>query len=170
MQATEAQILPLRDIRLPAEPGFWPLAPGWWMLMVLLTVLLIILVIKWRHYAQKKRRWLDIDQQLSKLEFDYQTNQDPQKLLTGVSVFLRRFVKFQMQQNQASAMYGANWIAHLNQYHKDQPFAAFENALTQGVFQNSCEYDVNDLLHTTRVFIKQQVMKPTKPTKELQHV
>ena len=170
MQAPEAQILPLRDIRLPAEPGFWPLAPGWWMLLILFTVLLIVLAIKWHRYAQKKRRWQDIDQQLSQLEFDYQTNQDPQKLLTSVSVFLRRFVKFQMQHNQATAMIGANWVAHLNQFHKDQPFAAFEQALTQGVFQSTCEYDVDDLLRTTRLFIKQQVMRPIKTTKEPQHV
>ena len=31
--------LPLRDLHLPAEVGWWPLAPGWWVLIAIVAAL-----------------------------------------------------------------------------------------------------------------------------------
>lgn len=171
MQATEMPALPLRDIRLPAEPGFWPLAPGWWLLLVLTLVLITWLAIKWYQYTKKKRRWQQIEHQLAVIELEFNQSKNQQKLLTDVSVFLRRFVKFQLKQNQATALAGKDWIEHLNHLQNNRPFVAFEFALTSGVYQNSYEFDAKDLLNTTQQFIKQHVMKPTKlPAKEVTNV
>ncbi len=174
MPGQEAQMLPLRDIKLPSEPGFWPLAPGWWLLLILLSLVLIWLAIKWYRYHQKKRRWLAINEQLSALEFAYKKDQDKRQLLTEISVFLRRFVKYQLRQDQATTLVGEQWIAYLNLYDPKQPFAAYLSALTAGVYQADCDYDAEGLLHTTRAFIKQQVMHPTPITaagqQEPQHV
>ncbi len=161
MQAPPVQTLPLRDIKLPVEPGFWPLAPGWWVVIVVLLLLIIWAVIKGYQYNRKKRRWQQIDQQLSTLEFGFQQSNNKQELLTEISMFLRRFVKFQLNQNAASSLAGEAWITHLDQY---QPgtFAKFESALTHGVFESDCEYDPHQLLQVTRDFIKKQVMRPTK--------
>ncbi len=166
MQAKEMPVLPLRDIRLPAEPGFWPLAPGWWLLLVLSLLLLTWLAIKWYRYTQKKRRWQQIEQQLAAIEFEFKQSNNKQQLLTEISVFLRRFVKFQLKQNQATTLSGQHWIEHLNQLKStqtDRPFLAFEEALASGVYQASFDYDATNLLATTHQFIKQHVMKPAKP-------
>jgi hypothetical protein len=160
MPGKAQQVLPLRDIKLPAEPGFWPLAPGWWLLIVALLLLLLWLGIKWYRYRMKKRRWLDINQQLAELEFSYQRDKNPQQLLTDVSVFLRRFVRFQLKQDQATSLVGSNWISYLNQFDPSKPFSAYETALTAGVYQSNCEYDAQGLIQTTRAFIRKQVMKP----------
>lgn len=160
MQAPEMSALPLRDIKLPAEPGFWPLAPGWWVLILATLAVTVWLGIKWYKYRQKKRRWMEIDQQLSKIEFDFRQSQDRQKLLTEVSTFLRRFVKYQLHHDRATSLSGHEWIDYLSQFKNSDSFAPFESALTVGVFQADCEYDANRLLQTTRLFIKQQVMKP----------
>ncbi|VAW43998.1 hypothetical protein MNBD_GAMMA02-1339 [hydrothermal vent metagenome] len=132
----------------------------------MLLILAIWLGIKWYRHRMKKRRWLAINQQLSALELTYQNNKDQQQLLTDVSVFLRRFVKFQLNQGGATTLAGSNWITHLNQYDQSQPFAAYEAALTVGVYQADCEYDAQGLLQTSREFIHKQVMKPQvmKPT------
>jgi len=161
MQAKEIPTLPLRDIRLPAEPGFWPLAPGWWLLLGLALVLILWLGFKWYQYAKKKRRWQQIDHQLATIELAYKQNKNKQKLLADISVFLRRFVKFQLNQDRATSLAGQDWIDHLNQLQNDRPFMVFEQALTSGVYQNSYEFDAQDLLSTTQQFIKQHVMKPT---------
>lgn len=163
MQAPAAtQTLPLRDIKLPEDPGFWPLAPGWWALAVMLLVLLVWMAIKWRQYALKRRRWRDIEAQLNQLSFNYQKSHNKQKLLADVSVFLRRFVKYQLHQDHAATLCGDDWIKHLHQQQNQQPFKPFELALSQGVYQSECDYDADGLLKTTQEFIKQQVMKPPK--------
>jgi hypothetical protein len=156
------QALPLRDIKLPAEPGFWPLAPGWWLLIAILLVLFVWLAVIWYRHHLKKRRWLEINQQLSEIEFAYQQNQDSQQLLAQISVFLRRFVKFQLHQDQATTLAGDSWIAYLNQFDNSNPFAVYQSALTAGVYQDSCEYNAAGLLHTTRNFVHKQVMKPSE--------
>lgn len=161
MQTPTVQTLPLRDIKLPAEPGFWPLAPGWWAVAALVLLVTVWVAIKWYKHHQKKRRWLAIDQQLSDLEFAFRTSKDEQKLLTDVSMFLRRFVKFQLHQVAASSLAGHDWIEHLNQ---QQPglFDEFEMALARGIYASHCEYNPQALLKTTRQFVRQQVMRPSK--------
>ncbi len=168
MQSPEMPILPLRDIKLPPEPGFWPLAPGWWLVIVVLTVVLIWLCYRWIKHLKKKRRWQEIDYQLSAIEFSYQQQQDKTQLLTDLSVFLRRFVKFQLQQNQAVTLSGRDWIEHLNQLQEHKPFAAYATVLSEGVFQKNPDFDVNGLLETTRQFIKSQVMNPAKKAQKAQ--
>lgn len=48
----------LRDIQLPAPPGWWPPAPGWWLLAALLLVLATIAALQLlrRHRARAYRR------------------------------------------------------------------------------------------------------------------
>ena len=163
MQTTEMTALPLRDIKLPAEPGFWPLAPGWWLLLLVSLIMLIWLGILWYRYTQKKKRWQQIEQQLDAIEFAFTENNNKQKLLTEISLFLRRFVKFQLKQNHASALTGTHWVDYLNQLNNKRPFLPFEQALTTGVYQSAFEYDGKKLVSTTRQFMKQHVMKPNKP-------
>ncbi|TDR23629.1 DUF4381 domain-containing protein [Marinicella litoralis] len=171
MQANEIPALPLRDIKLPAEPGFWPLAPGWWLLLVLSLLLLTWLAVKWYRYVQKKRRWQQIEHQLAEIELQFKQSNNKQNLLAEISVFLRRFVKFQLQQKKATTLAGQQWTDHLNQLQQEQPFLPFEQALTTGVYQHNFDYDATELLKTTRQFIKQHVMKPAKPqTQEVANV
>jgi len=160
MQMPETPVLPLRDIKLPPEPGFWPLAPGWWFLIVLLTILLLWLAIKWRKHVQRKKRWQEIDEQLSAIEFSFKQNKNKQVLLNETSEFLRRFVKFQLHQHQATSLPGNQWIDHLNNLQGGAAFTAFNESLTVGVFQQNHDFDAQKLLQITRAFIKQQIMKP----------
>lgn len=174
MQTPEMPVLPLRDIKLPSEPGFWPLAPGWWVVIAVLTVLLIWLCIKWFQHLRKKRRWQDIDQQLSTIEFNFKKHQNKRKLLADLSEFLRRFVKFQLQDDHAVTLTGEPWVNYLNQLQEDKLFAPYSTVLSEGVFQHNPDFQTKGLLETTRAFIKRHVMRPTKKNKktapEVSHV
>ncbi len=49
--------LPIEDIILPGEPGFWPPAPGWWLLaLILLVALLRIIRRLWRGWPRWRAR------------------------------------------------------------------------------------------------------------------
>ena len=156
------QTLPLRDIKLPPDPGFWPLAPGWWALIALALLGLSGLVILWLKHRRRKRRWLAIEAQLGQIEFDYKRHQNKQKLLSELSMFLRRFVRFESHNQTATTWSGDAWINHLNQMHPRQSFAPFAEALSQGVYQAAHDYDETALLQTMHQVLKSQVMQPTK--------
>ena len=52
----------LRDIHLPAEPSWWPPAPGWWLLAVLVLGLLAFVAWAWhrnRHAYARRQHVLD---------------------------------------------------------------------------------------------------------------
>ena len=153
--------LPLRDIKLPPEPGFWPLAPGWWILAAVGLLLLIWIGIKAHQRQQRKKRWLAIEQQLSEQEFEYQTHQNKQLLLQQLSAFLRRFVRHHLNDEQALSIGGEDWISYLNHWLPGQPFSPFAEALTTGIYQPACDYDEVSLLTITRQLIKSQVMRAT---------
>lgn len=153
-----AQELPLRGLHLPAEPGFWPLAPGWWLLLSVVLLLMVYLGIKWYQRRKRQRRLQAIEQQLGAIDFAYQSHQDQRQLLSDLSMLLRRFEKFQQHQDQAVTTTGAEWIAHLNSYHKDQPFTPFQALLTQGVYLPDVEFDSKALIDLLGQHIKKVVM------------
>lgn len=49
--------LPLRDVQLPASPGWWPPAPGWW--MVIVALLAVAAAVGWWQHRRRlrQRRW-----------------------------------------------------------------------------------------------------------------
>lgn len=52
-----ATALQLRDVHLPAAPGWWPLPPGWW-LVIGACALLALLAWAWRARRRRlRRRW-----------------------------------------------------------------------------------------------------------------
>lgn len=49
--------LPLRDVHLPPEPAWWPLAPGWWIVVGILVLLLAVPLLLRARRARRRRRW-----------------------------------------------------------------------------------------------------------------
>ena len=159
-----AQELPLRGLHLPAEPGFWPLAPGWWLVLAVLLLTLVFIGIKWYKRRQRVKRFVVIEQQLGAINFAYHEHQDKRKLLSELSMLLRRFEKFQQHNDQQVTLSGTEWIDHLNSYHKDQPFTPYQGLLTDAIYQPTVEFEptaLSDLIHShiKKVVVKQLVSK-----------
>lgn len=52
-----ATSLPLRDVHLPAAPGWWPPAPGWWLVLAAVALVVIAVVALRARRARQRRRW-----------------------------------------------------------------------------------------------------------------
>lgn len=63
----QAQLLEqLRDVHLPNDVSWWPLAPGWWIIIGLVTIIAILLIVKAylkkRHYRFARYAIAELEQ------------------------------------------------------------------------------------------------------------
>lgn len=83
----------LRDIHLPPEPSWWPLAPGWWALAVLLLAALSLTAWWWRRHRHGVRRREQVLYELDGLARQYQLDGDQSALASGLHQLLRRVAR-----------------------------------------------------------------------------
>lgn len=97
----------LKDIHLPAEIGFWPLAPGWWMLAGLLLALAVLAgVLEWRRrqtLAYQACRMLDA------ISRDVERFGDARSVAAACAALMRRILVTRAGRPQAAALAGADW-------------------------------------------------------------
>jgi hypothetical protein len=112
--------LPLRDIRLPDEPGWWPPAPGWWLLGLAGTVALAWLLGRgWRRVQRWRRRRARralLDELLGA------AGAAPAARAQAASEALRRVLLAEAP--QTLRLRGQDWLAWLDRGLPDAPFAA----------------------------------------------
>lgn len=112
MNPASQTALQLRDIHLPAEPGFWPPAPGWWVLATLLLVLLFwtgrILLRRYRLQRQRQR----ILAMLDELE---PGNEITTEKLAQISSLLRRLALMRYPHQQVASLIGTAWLHFLDE-------------------------------------------------------
>ncbi|HPY40873.1 MAG TPA: DUF4381 domain-containing protein, partial [Thiolinea sp.] len=72
--------LPLRDIHLPPEISWWPLAWGWWALLALVVLILVMLFNWWRQRSSSQQH-VNLSAQASALKelerIEQQYSHDP---------------------------------------------------------------------------------------------
>ena len=106
--------LQLRDIHLPAEPGFWPPAPGWWILAVLLLVLLAwvawVAIRRYRLHRQRQH----ILAMLGELEQGTGDAVTPEKI-AQISILLRRLALMRYPRQRVAALTGKDWLSFLDE-------------------------------------------------------
>ncbi|WP_251359247.1 DUF4381 domain-containing protein [Kangiella sp. TOML190] len=91
----------LKDVRLPTEVSWWPLAIGWWLLLSILLALLLAIVIRaYRRYKKHRMSKLAI-QELDEIEAN-----KPDNWLMELEVLLKR---------AALSYFPATKIAQLNE-------------------------------------------------------
>ncbi len=115
--------LPLRDLHLPAEISWWPLAPGWWVLLVLTVAglgwLLYGALLRWR--AGKPRR--AALRCLAQLKKAYQQNGNAQRLGIDLSELLRRAMLAYAPRSEVAGLAGERWLDWLDQGMDDKAFS-----------------------------------------------
>jgi hypothetical protein len=99
----------LRDIHLPAQVSWWPLAPGWWLLLAAVGLAVAGLLWWWRrrHNNRWRRQAL---QEIGRLR----ASPRAQDSVIALSVLLRRVAISQFPRHQVAALNGDAWLAFLD--------------------------------------------------------
>lgn len=83
----------LRDIHLPADPAWWPPAPGWWVLAALALIALLAAAWLWRRRRRLWRQQQLVLRELDVLALQYQHDGDSAALASGLHQLLRRVAR-----------------------------------------------------------------------------
>lgn len=158
--------LELRDIHLPVEPSYWPLAMGWWIVIVLVLILVFLLAKKLTKIRQQRQLNHLMQQQLCAVKKDFQQHQNKHQLAIDISTLLNRFVIHVLKDPKASALTGDAWVNYLDSRVEKPVFADFRQQLTHAQYQKNSEYDAIRLLATVKNYFP-QALKFRKKTHKL---
>lgn len=135
--------LDLRDIHLPAEPGWWPPAIGWWLLLALLLAAAVFAWLRWRrHRAERVRRAA-----LAALEGVVQRCGGEPDCLTGeLSVWLRRVALSVGARREVAGLTGEAWLAALQRLSPASRLPRdYGHLLTEGPYRSQVPADAREL-------------------------
>lgn len=108
--------LQLRDIHLPEAVGWWPPAPGWWIVaMALLAVVFALVVLIRRRAAWRRSAVFVARGELDNLKAAWNEHRDAHRLITEVSIWLRRVSMSLRSRQQVASLTGAQWWRYLDE-------------------------------------------------------
>jgi hypothetical protein len=152
--------LPLRDIHLPPDIGWWPLAWGWW-LVIGLSLLAVFALVWWllQRPTSTQRASLSAQasalQELDRIEQQYQN--DPLGLVRELSVLLRRIAISLYGRRSVAGLTGVSWLQFLDNQGSSPVFSQrFQQALTELPYRAQGSADVNALVQEVRQWLRSQ--------------
>lgn len=96
--------LPLRDIHLPPNPSWWPLAPGWWVVLCMVLASVAVALMLYRRVRYRKRQQAKM---LAELEQLTVRHGDEAVYASAVHQFLRRMTR--RYAAEAHHLQGESW-------------------------------------------------------------
>lgn len=143
----------LRDIHLPAEPSWWPPAPGWWLLALVATAVVALATrILLRH--RKERRWRRrVIAELDGIARRQAAAPDAVRLAGEISQLLRRASR--LVDPAAASLRGESWLVFLDSVLGGEDFSrGVGRSLLDGPFRRSLEVDPDGLLALSRSWLE----------------
>ena len=149
----------LKDIHLPSDVSWWPLAWGWWVLFTLfLSMMLLAIYLYWRS-QRKSREELIIAEALYVFHNLVDQPLSPQALLMGLSALLRRTAMSLYGREISANLSGKPWLEFLNE-------KGFTKTFTEGVgqafgdqpYRETVDYNRDALLGLTRYWLQKQLL------------
>ncbi len=144
----------LRDIHLPAEPAWWPPAPGWW-LLVALAILVLVLAFRGARRRLGERRWRHrIVAELDPIVARHARGRDDVRLAADLSNLLRRAAR--VLEPTAAALHGEAWLRFLDSRIGGDAFAHGPGrVLVDAPWRKSAELDTDALVALVRGWLVQ---------------
>lgn len=170
-QLQQALLQQLRDVHLPEQVGWWPLATAWWVLAAFIMTTIIAGIIYLRRHRKKNqyRKAAQIDLQCY---FEkWQTNGDSASYLQGANLTLKRcFRHFSIDQlptgSSSLTLTGPAWITHLNLYARQNFSVKTEVALGTDCYQEKPSVAVEQVNTEVSRWIKSHRHKPVRSAAE----
>ena len=126
----------LRDVHPPAEPPWWPPAPGWWIALVVAIGLLAIAI---RHAHPRWQRWRmrrKLIAELQAIARRHRAGAPEISTAAEVSQLLRRAALERFPQLGAAGLVGEDWIAFLAARDRERGrFESLREALTAAPYR-----------------------------------
>jgi hypothetical protein len=114
--------LPLRDLHLPGDVGWWPLAPGWWVLIALAIAGLLYLAyqqyLAWRWNAARRLALSEV----RRIRAEYESGASAQALAKALSELVRRSMLAYAPRGEVAGLTGDAWLEWLDRGLTDKPF------------------------------------------------
>ncbi len=134
--------IPLRDLHLPADIGWWPLAPGWWVGIAFVAVLLAFAA--WRAFSSWRRnaaRRLAL-KRFAAIRDAFEQGEDAVTLGIALSELLRRSALAYAPRADAAGLTGDAWLAWLDRGLPERPFSAGPGRLLESLpYMNPARVD-----------------------------
>lgn len=153
----------LRDIHLPAEVSWWPLAPGWWILLFLFVAAVVFATWAMVQHRNKNRYRRLAALELDLALFQWQQSQDSAAFIQATNVILKRTVAAGLATNSSEAILsltGERWTDLLNQYSRDTLSNNSAHALARAGYEPNPEVDIAKLHSESKSWILNHRSKP----------
>ncbi|HET8707727.1 MAG TPA: DUF4381 domain-containing protein, partial [Pseudomonadales bacterium] len=134
------QNLELHDIHLPAEPGWFPLAPGWWILLALLIASVVLFFFVYRKWQRQKRFQHEAISLIETILIQYENRElADAEAVTSISAALKRVAITLYGREKVAKLVGAAWLEFLDSSGKKPRFNTEAGmALVQSGYQPDC--------------------------------
>lgn len=143
----------LKDIHLPPAISNFPIAYGWWVSFVIALAMIIAAIYLFKKQRKKsaiKREALVL---LKEHYEEYKKDKDQKKFLQQCNQILKRYCITHYP--HAVSLSGHNWANFLICYSQKTAFSdEIINALSEGIYQPSCQYNADDLYNTCVSWLK----------------
>lgn len=146
----------LRDIHLPAEPSWWPPAPGWWLLALLLLGGLCLAIWSWRRRRRRLGQRRAVLLELDRLVEQHQREGDQAALISGMHQLLRRLAR--RHDAKAAQQRGDAWRQTLQRVPVDASILQRLLALDDLIYQPPAEFDEAASIDAVRQWLKAAVI------------
>lgn len=148
----------LRDIHLPADPSWWPPAPGWWLLAAIVIALLAWLIAVGHQRIQRRRWRRQILAEFDRIAVDANVREDHPRLLGELSQLLRRSGR--LVDTAAPSLRGETWLAFLDAQLGGEEFSqGVGRVLLDGPYQRQACVDTDALLLLIRRWLSRVLEK-----------
>jgi hypothetical protein len=147
----------LRDIHLPAEVSWWPLAIGWWIILfIFLTAGIFAIWALFRSHKKNRYRRLAIAE-LDSAWSQWQESQDAAAFVQSANAILKRTLAEASAHNNTYAqlnLTGENWVQLLNEHIKQPLSDNSAQALARAGYQPDPVVDVPELYSAVKRWVE----------------